>query len=68
MDSELQKAIDNVATYNDANPHIWGLGQIVEAARKVANPDIEAAHQARLDGETTAEVVWAALGITEDTP
>ncbi len=38
----------------------------VEAARKYANPDIDAAHQARLDGETTAEVVDAALSVTEN--
>ncbi len=41
MDNELQEAIDNVATYNNANPHIWGLGQVVKAARKVANPTDE---------------------------
>ncbi len=39
---------------------------IADAARRVVNLDIDAAHQARLDGETTAEVVDVALGIAED--
>ncbi len=77
MDSELQKAIDDY----DAGLAAGGMvseniepDPIVEAARKVANPDIEAAAEV-LDPymvhplevmEATKAVVAAALGITED--
>ncbi len=86
MDSELQDALDRLldATANwtlSASPLAAGeVAAIVEAARKVANPDIEAAveiiGQLRFAKtaddwddmiyDVTKEAVEAALGITED--
>ena len=74
MDSELQEAIADyerpaLAEWMKDHPM---LGVIVEAARKVANPDYEAAVSVEWDREESNEenikrVVDAALDITEDT-
>ncbi len=75
MDSELRNALDRLldATANwtlSASPLAAGeVAAIVEAARKVANPDYEAAWDMYKRGEFGRErcrwVVDAALGITE---
>ncbi len=79
MDSELQKALDAygwqsppVGWSDDAIADLWfDLGLIVEAARKVANLNYEAAVIALVKGQgymaerQAREVVDAALGITE---
>ncbi len=83
MDSELQAAINLLSDHR--NFHTFGevlsaFNVIVEAARKVANPDIEAAAKAlrrfvkAFEGEddkpygSAVEVVlFTALGITENT-
>ncbi len=82
MDSELQKALDIVELIDSTQPvfknyEVWIVKRpVIDAARKVANPDIEAAAEV-LDPymvhplevmEATKAVVAAALGITEDTP
>ncbi len=37
MDSELTKAIDNVAEFDFETQNVWGLGTVLKAARKYAN-------------------------------
>ena len=82
MDSELMEAafriIDNPTLDADI---IDDLVPILEAARKVANPDIEAATAITYElryikdddewddeiGDITKRAIFAALGITEDT-
>ena len=75
MDSELQAALKEWDDGYNIGPHMIVLA---DAARRVANPDYEAAHiiaegidglpeNAKLWHALADEIVNAALGITEDT-
>ena len=74
MDSELQAAFDDVRDLCDGSEPD-SLHVIVEAARKYANPDMEAFHKALyewfhserpMSSDAEKELVDAALGVTED--
>ena len=74
--SDLQAAFDDVRDLCDGSEPD-SLHVIVEAARKYANPDYEAAHAVlarygftvfgvEVDSSITRRVVDAALGVSED--
>ncbi len=85
MDSELEETIDLVGTLtiDDVGGPLTAerIAILLEAARKVANPDIEAATAITYElryikdddewddeiGDITKRAIFAALGITEGT-
>ena len=75
MATELQDAADRLANRIPLEPGDREI--LVEAARRVANPDYEAFHKALyewyhserpMSPDVEKELLNAALGVTEDTP